>query len=658
MKKVFALLITICMVFSFVACTGTPTNDGDTTGENTESEINEFEGEDYIIEWVDSGFSNQISNLIGIPAGQIKASDVYDITTLQLSEAEKFEDLKHFYNLQALSLFRRADSLDFTPLANLKALNSLEIVCNDIQDISFLGELTSLTELLLAVDVEITDLSILSTLVSLEKVALYVNNLTDISALTELPNLTDLTIDFYGNDISQISELNNLTSLALSYVSADQNNTPDISFLRNFDKLTSLQLNGVSVDKSVIGDLTNLTELQLSFWDEEEVDISFLENLSNLTTLNMGANGYLDLTVLSGLSKLTTLYLPDASVTDISFINGLNELIELNLINNQIEDITPLSDLTKLEYADLSNNLINDITPLSNLSSLNNLTLRNNKISNISALSNLTKLRLIDFGYNYVNDISPLTNLPELVTVVLSENDISDWTAVDHVDNVVIEPNADDYISSGVDSGTETPSNDRYKGESYIGTWKASDSEHYITLNADGSCEAIYPGYEPQIGTFIEVAPTMLTVSYDDGENVILLYDGNAKTITNSDRNIIYNPFESEIPEGLTPEERLAEFKETVIGTWTSDTTDYVITINEDDTFTFENTIEGDFDSGTYIIETESGVGYQVDFDGEKYSYLPLQFENDTFGVHVVDDRNLGNSIVILVSENVFTLED
>ncbi len=424
MKKIFAFLLVVCMVFSVTACTGTPTGDGDTTGGNSgnqnnhaQPEINEFKGEDYVIEWVDEATERDTRAALDRPTGDIYASEVYHFDDFDFSDSKTLDDVVHFPNLRSVSANGTTD-LDFSPLST----------------------------------------------------AIYLKN----------------------------------------------------------------------------------------------------------------------------------LYLSD----------------------NDIDDLTFLSELTNLEYVLLSNNQITDITPL----------------------SGLVNLEFIDLDSNQITDVSSLENLTNLQTVHLVENNVADWLPTAHIEEVF---GRGEFV---------VPDSGIYEGESYIGTWKASDSEHYITLNADGTCEAIYPGYEPQTGTFMEMAPTMLSIAYDDGENVILLYDG--ITITNNDRNIIYNPFESEIPEGLTPEERLAEFKETVIGTWTSDTTDYVITINEDDTFTFENTSDGDFDSGTYIIEIKSGVGYQVDFDGEKYSYLPLQFENDTFGVHVVDDRILGNSIIILVSENVFTLED
>jgi len=93
---------------------------------------------------------------------------------------------------------------DLTGLEYCTNLEKLNIVWNEISDLSPLSNLHSLTWLWAQVN-EISDVSPLSNLISLEHIELYNNSIIDISALANLTNLNWLWL--HSNQISDLQPL-------------------------------------------------------------------------------------------------------------------------------------------------------------------------------------------------------------------------------------------------------------------------------------------------------------------------------------------------------------------------------------------------------------------------------------------------------------------
>ncbi|EBF5117177.1 hypothetical protein FHZ94_15330, partial [Listeria monocytogenes] len=136
-------------------------------------------------------------------------------------------------------------------------------------------------------------------------------------------------------------------------------------------------------------DLDSIVSISSGNEVENIANISGLEHLVNLTTLELGSNEISDISALSGLSNLTALYLYNNQISDISALSGLSNLTTLELGNNEISDISALSGLSNLTTLELGSNEISDISALSGLSNLTeHLGLSGNHISDISMLSN------------------------------------------------------------------------------------------------------------------------------------------------------------------------------------------------------------------------------------------------------------------------------
>lgn len=93
-------------------------------------------------------------------------------------------------------------------------------------------------------------------------------------------------------------------------------------------------------------------------------------------------------------------------ITNLSGIENLTNLTLLNLSNNQITNIEPLIELTNLTDLALVNNKISNIEPLKELANLNSLELDNNKIKDYSPISGYYKnLEKTDVA---IADITPM----------------------------------------------------------------------------------------------------------------------------------------------------------------------------------------------------------------------------------------------------------
>jgi hypothetical protein len=199
---------------------------------------------DAIVTFLDPGLEAAIRDSIGKPDGDIYASDlvglisldasvrnINDLTGLeyctnltdlylQFNEITDISILQNLTGLQLLHLYTNHIS-DISPLQNLTNLRNLDVYQNLISDISYLQNLTGLTSLALSSN-QITDINVLQYLTNLEILLISDNRITDISCLQNLTKLQMLDLDF--NQINDISALQycpdiNILFLANNHIS-------------------------------------------------------------------------------------------------------------------------------------------------------------------------------------------------------------------------------------------------------------------------------------------------------------------------------------------------------------------------------------------------------------------------------------------------------
>ena len=175
-------------------------------------------------------------------------------------------------------------------------------------------------------------------------------------------------------------------------------------------------------DISPLENLTGLTTLNLS--GNRITSISPLTTLTGLTTLNLNGNPIADFTPIAGLTALTTLDLGETGVSSLNAVSGLTGLTSLNVRDNSLTDIALLANLTSLTVLNLNDNSVVDIAPLASLTRLTTLELTDNAIDTVSSLTGLTLLTLLDLADNSITNVGPLAGLANLETLRLMGNPI------------------------------------------------------------------------------------------------------------------------------------------------------------------------------------------------------------------------------------------
>ena len=227
---------------------------------------------DLVIDWKDEVVEANIRRFTGITEGDIKYSDVCDLTRLVLLD----EDGRKVRDISAL-----------------KYLKNLEILHMDWQ--------------------EIEDISVLAGLTRLESLSLRDNKVKDISPLQGLKKME--LLDLSNNEIEDISVLANMKRLSGLYLS--NNRISDITVLHELKKLAGLDLYGNKVsDLGPLRGLMKLSTLDVARNELEDEDLAAIENLTGLHGLYLGFNRIQDVSALTGLCELRTLDLRGDPIAD------------------------------------------------------------------------------------------------------------------------------------------------------------------------------------------------------------------------------------------------------------------------------------------------------------------------------------------------------
>lgn len=240
------------------------------------------------------------------------------------------------------------------------------------------------------------------------------------------------TGDIYKIDVEEITELDAGKALI-----------QDISGIESLINLQTLNLQGNQItDISPLKDLANLSTLYLN--NNKIKDISALKNMTNLSTLYLANNNITDYTPVKGYYE--GIYDKDFEMPRIFKDENLQQIVndtinkpsgeidksdvqkvtELSAGSFGIEDISGVENLINLQIFDLSSNQITDISALKGLTKLQQLNLSSNQITNITALKGLINLQKLDLSSNEIKDISALKGLTNLKELDLSSNQVSE----------------------------------------------------------------------------------------------------------------------------------------------------------------------------------------------------------------------------------------
>lgn len=202
-----------------------------------------------------------------------------------------------------------------------------------------------------------------------------------------------------------------------------------------FSEKIKEQLKNMGVDADHNGKITksdlekqSITNLYLYFNEEEETDLTGIENLEHLNQLSITTDNDIDLSNLKDLSNLESLTLGGSynNVEGLENLTTLKRLI-LNKYNSTINssDITKINKLSNLETLEISGldsdgtNLLNKLTNLSNLKKLS-LSFRNQeKPFDATIINNFTNLEELSLSSIDHSNLAGLENAKKLKSLTI-----------------------------------------------------------------------------------------------------------------------------------------------------------------------------------------------------------------------------------------------
>ena len=134
--------------------------------------------------------------------------------------------------------------------------------------------------------------------------------------------------------------------------------------------------------------------------------------LSEVRELSLANCGITSLVGLEQLTNLSTLDLSFNPIRDLAPLRSLTQLASLNLRETLVTDLTPLAELTNLEYLNIHSVPVESVEPIANLRNLETLIMRNVYIgTETEFLSGLTRLKRLNLRNTGITDTQVLADL-------------------------------------------------------------------------------------------------------------------------------------------------------------------------------------------------------------------------------------------------------
>jgi Leucine-rich repeat (LRR) protein len=295
-----------------------------------------------------------------------------DINTLPKSLTELSLDLLFTQNTEGLILLTNLTKLRLSHYGGIRSR---------LTNFSVIENLTKLTEL--HVDAGDADLSPLTNLVALKSLSLSLSS--DISTVYKLKNVTELSLQLRDSALNLSELLDNLENLATLEVAGTEVELSSEFNIHN-------PLKSFSISMNVSNKLTN---------------IDFISKLMGVEILSLGSIGEVDLSPLETLTQLKSINISGVGFSVLPDLSGAKALTEVKLSGNEglnsIDGLTKLSSLTHLSLGYMGG--LSSISSLSRLDNLSELYLYNSKVadlfSTVGQLTQLKELSIINSNEDY-----------------------------------------------------------------------------------------------------------------------------------------------------------------------------------------------------------------------------------------------------------------
>ncbi|CAL5988282.1 leucine-rich_repeat domain-containing protein [Hexamita inflata] len=283
----------------------------------------------------------------------------------------------------------------------------------------------------------------------------YNDNIINLQFLSQL-NITRLNLDYCQKiQINSLTiPLENICINSCKQYTLDginhQYNLKTLKFSKNIPPSYVCGYDNLSVDISALQNMVQLTSLDLSC--NRLKDISALRQLVNLTYLNLEQNDIIDINMLKDMVKLEYLNLRLTEQKDISVIKQFVNLKEFNISQNSEVDTLPLHEMYSLTALNLNVTYPKDISIINQLTKLQILNLADNQIilgrlpkwqykdciTEIWCLKTLVNVEQLSLFSNAISDIQVLKYMPHLTHLSLSDNKIINIDSLSTLTNLQV----------------------------------------------------------------------------------------------------------------------------------------------------------------------------------------------------------------------------
>lgn len=239
--------------------------------------------------------------------------------------------------------------------------------------------------------------------------------------------------EFESIALSSFEGLNNMPNLKeLDITLSDGFNGKILETLNSIPKghkLEKLKLStGYTTDIAGIAQFSKLK--RLNFWSNKRAltDLTPINKLKNLESLEMTVFGVTDFTFLKAMPKLKDITTYHAPVASLKGLSAAPNLESLKLYSGKLTKIEHLDQNTNLKTMYLNHHQISKLEGLSSLKKLNTLDISRNQIKKIEGLDHNTCLETFWINSNPVSTLENLTHLPILRELGIDRTKISELT--------------------------------------------------------------------------------------------------------------------------------------------------------------------------------------------------------------------------------------
>lgn len=420
------------------------------------------------VAFADANLEQAVRDELGIPTGPLTPADLAGLMSLDASSwnITNLDGLEAAANLVGLNLSDNPAIQNFAPLTFLAALNAVALNSCELDDLTAVENLRTLTGLEVAGNF-IQDLSPVRNLAALQWLRVNDNYLTQIDPLLDLPDLSEVYLAENLLDTNAPAAaalvISNLIATGV-YVEFDPQNFPpgtpviltqpvnvaaypgdniSISIVvtsappgLNFQwKKNGVNLEDAPDISGTLGDTLYLDDVQpdaagsyrVRVWNEFGLTNSRTVILRVVTNVTF-ADANLERAVRDRLG------IPTAPIT----LADMATMDWLDAFNYGITNLAGIEAAANLNWLSLrSNREIGDFTPLTALFRLTYLELNDCNVSNIAFVAALPPLEQLHLWNGGITDISPLLMQPGLSRLNLAyHNGITNFTTLNSLTNL------------------------------------------------------------------------------------------------------------------------------------------------------------------------------------------------------------------------------